>query len=78
MQLQEHSSQKKFYPKKKRLWSETEVYTDYSSIKEDSTIIQIHPATINLPLEGKTKDICNCSHKPAYVHGYISKNCLYT
>ena len=52
---------KKFYPKKKRLWSETEAYTDSSSIKGDSTIITIHPTTIQLPLEGKTKGIRDCS-----------------
>ena len=61
MQLQEHSSQKKFYPKKNRLWSETEVYTDSSSIKGDSTIIKIHLATIHLPLKGKTQCIRDCT-----------------
>ena len=52
---------KEIYPKKKRLWSETEVYTDSGNIKGDSTIIKIHPETINLPLEGKTKGIHDCS-----------------
>ena len=52
---------KKFFSKKKHLWSEIEVSIDSSSIKGDSTIIKIHPATINLPQEGKTKGICDCS-----------------
>ena len=50
---------KEIYPKKKSLWSETEVYTDSSSIKGDLEIIKIHPPTINIPLEGKTKGICD-------------------
>ena len=50
----------KIYPKK-RLWLEIEVYTDSSSIKGDSEIIKLHPATIHLPLEGKTKGIRDCS-----------------
>ena len=33
------------------------MYTDSSSIKGDSTIITIHPATIYLPLKGKTQGI---------------------
>ena len=39
------------------------MYTDSSSIEGDSAIIQIHPATINLPLEGKTKGIHDCELK---------------
>ena len=49
--------EKKFTLKKKRLWSEIEVYTESSSMKGESAIIKIHPATIHLPLEGKTKGI---------------------
>ena len=52
---------KKKFTLKKRLWSETEVYTDSGSIKGDSSIIKIHPATLQLPLEGKTKGIHDCS-----------------
>ena len=52
---------KKKFTLKKCLWSETEMYIDSSSIKGDSVIIKIHPATINLPLEGKTKGIRDCS-----------------
>ena len=52
---------KKFTLKNKCLWLETEVYTDSSSIKGDSAIIKIHPATIHLPIEGKTKGIRDCS-----------------
>ena len=51
---------KKIYPKR-GLWLEIEVYTDSSSIKGDSAIIKIHPATIQLPLEGKNKGIRDCS-----------------
>ena len=65
MQWQEHSSsyssKKEIYPKTKRLWLEIEVYTDSSSIKGDSSILKIHPATINLPQEGQTKGIRDCS-----------------
>ena len=39
------------------------MYTDSSSIKGDSTIITIHPATINLPLKGKTQGIHDCMQK---------------
>ena len=50
---------KKIYPKR-RLWSETEVYTDSRIIKGDSIIIKNHPATLNLPLKGKTQGIRDC------------------
>ena len=53
---------KNIYPKK-RLWSETKVYTDSRSIKGDSTIIKTHPATLNLPLKGKTRGIHDCAYK---------------
>ena len=33
---------------KKRLWLETEVYTDSGNIKGDSTIIKIHPGHTRL------------------------------
>ena len=52
---------KKKFTLKKHLWSEIEVYTDSSNIKGDSTIIQIHPKIVILPLEGKTKGIHDCS-----------------
>ena len=51
---------KEILPYKKCLWSEIEVYTDSSSIKGDSKIIKIHTATLQLPLEGKTKGIRDC------------------
>ena len=52
---------KKKFTLKKCLWSEIEVYTYSSNIKGDSTISKLHLATINIPLEGKTKGICDCS-----------------
>ena len=51
---------KKKFTLKKRLWSETKVYTDSGS-KGDSAIIKIHPTTIQLPLKGNTKGIRDCS-----------------
>ena len=58
---------KKIYPKK-RLWSETEVYTDSRSIQGDSAMIKTHPAMLNLPQKGKTQGI----------HDYVKKTHVYT
>ena len=49
--------QKRNFTLKKRLWLETGVYTDSSSIKGDSAIITIHLETIQLHLEVKNKGI---------------------
>ena len=54
---------KKKIQTKKRLWSETGVYTDSRSIQEDSAIIQTHPATLNLPAKGKNQGIHDCVQK---------------
>ena len=63
---------------KKCLWSETEVYTDSRSIKGDSEIIKIHPATLQLPLEGKLRAYVTACNKPVYVRGYSSPIRVYT
>ena len=60
MKRQEHSQK---IQTKKRLWSETEVYTDSRSIQEDSAIIQTHLATLNIPQKGKTQGIRDCVQK---------------
>ena len=65
---------KEIYPKK-RLWSETEVYTNSRSIYGDSAIIKTHPATLNLPLKGKTQGIRDCVQK---TRGYLNQNSVYT
>ena len=39
------------------------MYTDSRSIQEDSTFIQTHPATLNIPQKGKTQGIRDCLQK---------------
>ena len=59
---------------KKHLQSETEVYTDFRIIQEYSKIIQTHPATLNLPQNGKTQGIRDCLQKIHIYTGLLQEN----
>ena len=70
------------------LWSDIGVYIDSRSIQQDSTIIQTHPSTLNLPKKEKKLghtglfSVNLCTYvtfpgKPACTRDCESKTCIH-